>query len=144
VFKQFKPREISPTGQEEISRLFQKGDYHNAVQQCKKAGYKLSEFQNDIEAGALKLLLSRRPSEILSFIHKHSIHVQYDVTTLLKAAFDFGDYAGFLKNAYRFNIHTGIDQHIDLAIEQLKNREQNPQAEAWEQKFGALREQSKR
>jgi hypothetical protein len=144
MLKQFKPKETPPPSREEISRLFQKGDFHSAAQQCRKAGNELGEFQDDIEAGARRLLLSHRPGELLSFIYLHHIHVQYEVPVLLKAAFDIGDYHGFLKNAHRFGIYSGLAQQINLAIEHLRSKGQSADAEAWARKFEVFREQSNR
>lgn len=140
MFKQFKPKEIPPLGREEISRLFRKGDFHNAVQQCKKAGYQLDDFQSDIEDGVHKLLLSHRSSEALSFIYQHGVTVQYDILTLLIAVFDAGDYHGFLKNAHRFKVYAGLGDKIKLAIDHLMNKGQIADAQAWQRKFSVLRE----
>jgi hypothetical protein len=141
MFKPFQPKDTPPSTGEEISRLFQKGDFQKAIQQAKKIGEPLCSFQADIEAGARKLLLSRRSSELLSTIYRNAIIVQYDLTTLLSAAFDAGDYHGFLKNAYRFKVHAGLDDKITGAIDCLMKKNQIHDAQAWQRKFEELRKQ---
>lgn len=140
MFKPFKPNDIPPLSHEEISRLFQKGDFHNAFKQFKKSGCSLNEFQNDIEAGARKLLISHRPTELLGYIYKHGINVQYNISTLLVATFDVGDYHGFLKNAYRFKTYQGLEDKIEFAIDHLIKKGQIADAQGWRQKLLSLKE----
>ena len=52
MFKEFKPTPAPKLSREEIGAIFQKADFHTAPQECRKAGYKIAEFQNDIEIGA--------------------------------------------------------------------------------------------
>ncbi len=144
MFRPFHPKETSPVSREEIGRQFQKGDFHNASQQCRKAGYQLADFRSDIEIGIHKLLLSRRPGEVLSFLHKNRSVVPADIPSILRTAFEIGDYHGFLKNAHRFGIYHGLEDSIVLAIENLAKRGQSADAQAWQRKLSELAEKDDR
>lgn len=139
MLREFKPKNTPPPDRETISLLFQQGDFHSAPQACKKSGYQITEFQKDIEIGARKMLMSHRTGELLSFIYKHEIKVQYETPMLLKAVFETGDYHGFLKNAHRFKIYKGLETEIEKSITFLINKGQKADAEGWQRKFGDLR-----
>ena len=76
MFKEFKPQNNPASSRENISNMFQKGDFHTAPQVCRKSGYKITEFQADIEIGARKMLLSHRVGELLSFIYKYEVQIK--------------------------------------------------------------------
>ena len=139
MLKEFKPKNTPPADRETISLLFQKGDFHSAPQACRKAGYQIIEFQSDIEIGARKMLMSHRTGELLSFIHKYGIKVQYEIPILLKAVFEARDHHGFLKNAHRFKIYKGLETEIEKSISFLLEKGQKADAEGWQRKFESLR-----
>ena len=76
---------------------------------------------------------------VLSFIYDTGVSVGIETLTLLKAMFDVNDYDGFLKQAHRFKIVTGIEREIDAAIEKLFGKKQVTDAEGWRGKFLTLR-----
>ena len=140
MLRQFKPSKPSPANREDISRMFERGDYHKAIKQCKKAGHSLDEFQGSIEIMARRMLLGHRAGELLSLVHKYGISIQYDVPTLLRAMFAIPDYHGFLKQAHIFKAYAGFEDEIETAIQCLIEKKQTADAEAWRRKFRALRE----
>jgi len=139
MLKEFKPQDPAPLDKTQISRFFQKGDFHNGVQQCKKANYSLIDFQSDIEAGIHKLSLSRRTSEALSFIYKYKFPTKHDIKELLLIAFNTGDYHGFLKNAHRLEFYEGLEEKISHAIKVLYEKGQTHDANGWQRKFQELK-----
>jgi hypothetical protein len=142
MFKEFKPTLAPKLSREEIGAIFQKADFHSAPQECRKAGYKISEFQNDIEIGARKAMLSKRVGELLGFLFKNDIKTQYEISALLKAVFETGDYHGFLKNVHRFKIRKGLEVEIDKSISHLLSKGQNTDAESWRRKIEEMRREN--
>ena len=140
MLKEFKPRQIPPLSRDAIGQLFRKGDFHNAVKQCKKAQYPLEDFQNEIESGVHKLMVSHRPGEALSFIYQYGVSSQHDIRRLLLTTFDINDYHGFLKNALRFKMLAGFEDQIELAIDNLREKGRTDEAQAWQKKFDALKD----
>jgi hypothetical protein len=143
MFKEFKPAPAPKLSREEIGAIFQKADFHTAPQECRKAGYKIAEFQNDIEIGARKAMLSRRVGELLGFLFKNKIKIQYEISVLLKADFETGDYHGFLKNVHRFEVYNGLENEIDQAISQLLSKGQNTDAESWRRKIEEIHKKNR-
>jgi hypothetical protein len=144
MFKEFIPKSIPISSREEIACLFRKGDFHTAVPACNKAGYMLQDFQQEIEAGSRHMVLSRRTSELLSFLYKHPyVKVQYSLNTLLRATFEANDFAGFLKQAERFKVYTDFEREIELSIVNLIEKKQYSQAEAWRRKFQEIKKLEK-
>ncbi|HNQ94574.1 MAG TPA: hypothetical protein PKK96_14750 [Anaerolineales bacterium] len=139
MLKEFKPNPAPKLSREEIGTIFQNADFHTAPKECRKAGYKISEFQNDIEIGAQKAIMSRRVGELLGFLYKNDMKIQYEIPVLLKKVFEAGDYHGFLKNVHRFKIHKGLEIEIDKSISHLLNKGQNADADGWRRKIEDLR-----
>jgi hypothetical protein len=124
---------------EEIELVFRKGELIKAGKLCTRLGFALSEFQESIEAGARKLYHAHQAGVVLSFMHETGASVGVNTLTLLKAMYELNDYHGFLKQAHRFKLRTGIEAEIDFAIQRLIDKKQVADAEGWHRKFQTLR-----
>lgn len=143
MLKQFIPDAHLSISREKISQFFRAGDFHNAFSQLKKAEYQLDEFQDDILLGARKMLISNRASELLGYINKYRFKTQYEIKTLLLGAFDAGDYHGFLKNIFRFELYKGLENEIENSIDHLLKKGQITDAQAWRRKIDSLKDHDK-
>lgn len=139
MLKKFISDEIPLLKREELQRLFQKGDLHNAFKQFKKSGYRFDEFQEEIQAGAKKMIISNRATELLGYIYKYGFNIQYDIKTLLVATFNAGDFHGFLKNVFRFKLYRGLEHEIETSIDHLIRKGQIADALAWRTKINSLK-----
>lgn len=141
MFKDFRPNlQPRPSAtREEIKRQFRKGDQLKAAKFCTRLGFPLSGFQASIEEGARRLYHGHQAGLVLSFIYDTGVSVGIDILTLLIAMYEVHDYHGFLKQAHRFKIFTGIEGEIDNAIQMLTDKKQMKDAEAWRRKFLTLR-----
>lgn len=139
LLKQFIPDKLPSLNREEVKRLFQKGDLHNAFKQLKKSGYQFVEFQEEIQIGAQKMVISNRATELLGYIYKYGFNIQYDIKTLLIATFNAGDFHGFLKNVFRFNFYKGLEKEIEISIDHLRGKGQMVDAQAWRRKINSLK-----
>jgi len=61
----------------------------------------------------------------------------------LLITFNTGDYHGFLKSAYRFEVYEGLEEKIDLAINILFAKGQTHDAVRWQRKFQELKAKSR-
>lgn len=147
MFKDFRSKlqreDYAPSAtREEIERRFRKGELLKTAKLCARLGFPLSDFQVSIDAGARKLYHGHQAGLVLSFMFDTGMSVGIEALTLLNAMFELNDYHGFLKQAYRVKIVTGIEREIETAIEKLIEKKQVTDAEAWRRKFQTLLSQA--
>lgn len=137
MIKEFKPKQYAGDSFNEsyLTLLLRKGEFNKALKICKKYNLSIESYKQDLVAGQKKLILSHRTSELLSFCYNHPSILDIDRIDILKKTITHGDYHGFLKNCFRFQIYTELKAEIDLAINKVRPEE----AVAWRKKFNGIK-----
>jgi hypothetical protein len=144
MLRDFKPLiKEENTDAASIETLFRKGEVAEALSACRRTGRNFDQFSGAMEKGLRKMFQAGRANEILSLNYKHKLTCNYDIPTLLRAVLDKGDFPGFLKQAFRFQVYQGFEAEIERSLEWLVHRKQHATAEAYRLKFAQLTEGSK-
>ncbi len=115
-----------------VHELLHKGQLQKAIRKARPLGVMLK--QEEIDAAARAMFRNGRAGELLSCIESLPISLPYDVPTLLRRAFEVGDYHAFLKQAHRLRVKAGFEREIDEAIRMIQQKMPG-EAAAWRRKF---------
>lgn len=114
-------------------------DLLKALTTCRFGGLALDSLQPDL-TDCLERLYSKSPGVILSGYYVAGNIGPFSIDQLLRRLYEKKDFPTFLKQAYRFNVYSGLKEEVDAALKWNSDREL-PDAMAWQRKFGKLQEQ---
>ena len=119
-----------------IQELLDQGQLSKALRTAKSIGVTVQQEQ--IDRAAAQMVRQHRATELLSLVGgSDEVQLPYDTLSLLRAAFQARDYHGFLKQAHRLRIKSGLETEIEEAIGSIRRRAPN-EADSWLRKFGAI------
>lgn len=115
--------------------IIKSGDFNKALKICNKNNISIRNYYQYFEEGVRKIMLHHRTSELLSFIFNNPNILDVDKIEILKKTFSDGDFHGFLKNCFRFQIYIELKDEIELAINKIRPEE----SVAWKKKFNTMK-----
>jgi len=140
------PNEMpDPDAVTQVKQLCILGQIDRAVRLCKRASIDPIALSNVFQDSMRKMFNKGRSSELLSFLFKNedlSFLCPIAVPDLLRQSYNGRDYAGFLKQVYRFQLAAELRNEIDDAINCLLDSGQIETANAYRLKFSRLSEDS--
>ncbi len=135
MIKRFTPKPTpNPGDEEQLIALLRKGEFNPALKIAKKLSLLIEDYPLELDRGAHKLLISRRASELMSFMHDYPALIKIDILEVLQAAYEYRDFHGFLKNCIRFDVGPDLSVQIKDALTRIRAEE----ALAWQKKFQRL------
>jgi hypothetical protein len=115
-------------------------DLLKALKTCRNGNLRLDSLQPELQNCLERLYSSKAYGMILSAYYTAGEFGPYSVDHLLQRLYENRDFPTLLKQAYRFDVYSGLRAEVDEALTWHAHRGL-PDAGAWRRKFAKLREQ---
>ena len=115
-------------------------DLLKALTTCRSGNLRLDSLQPELRNCLERLYSSNTYGVILSAYYTVGEFGPYSVDHLLRRLYGNRDFPTLLKQAYRFDVYSGLKTEVDEALAWHAQRGL-PDAEAWRRKFAKLQEQ---
>jgi hypothetical protein len=115
-------------------------DPRKALTTCRKGKIPIDSLGTEFKECFERLCKQNAFGVVLSAYYEAGQFAEPTVDYLLQKMFEVRDYAGFLKQAYRFNAYPRMKAEVDTVVQWHLDKKRND-AQAWQRKFRKLEEQ---
>lgn len=115
-------------------------DLLKALKTCRNGNLPLDSLEPELQNCVERLYSRKAYGMILSAYYTAGEFGPYSVDHLLRRLYESRDFPALLKQAYRFDVYSGLKAEVDEALAWHASRGL-PDAEPWRRKFAKLREQ---